>query len=57
MDKKYPHFPKLLKKLMSKKCVFVERDEVIPFHQFASYVVNVYAGAITLDGGRYLYIE
>lgn len=57
MNKKYPHFPQLLEKLMSEKCVFVERDEVIPFHQFASYVVNVCSGAITLDGGRYLYIE
>lgn len=56
MNKKYPHFPELLKKLMSEKCVHVEREDVIRFHQFASYVVNVYAGAQT-DTGQYLYIE
>lgn len=57
MIKKYPHFPKLLEELLEKKFVFVERDEVIPFHQFASYVVSVYAGATSLDGGQYLYIN
>lgn len=56
MQNKFPQFNQMLQELLAKKCIHVKRDEVLRFHQFASYVVNVYAGALT-DNGQYLYIE
>lgn len=56
MTPKYPHFPKMLRQLLKRKCIHVDDAEILHFYQFASYVADVRAGAKT-DTGQYLYID